>query len=160
MSIRPITAADDPAVAAIIRTVMTEYACSGEGFAIQDPEVDHMTQAYPGGPAQYYVVSAGGRVLGAGGFGPLAGVPASEQTCELRKMYFLPALRGRGAGRALLELLLQRMRDAGYRRCYLETTEQMHAARQLYTRLGFTAICAPLGATGHHGCDRFYLRPL
>src|SRR6478736_2004892 len=45
-TIRPITPADDAAVAAIIRTVMPEFGASGDGFAINDPEVDWMHRAY------------------------------------------------------------------------------------------------------------------
>lgn len=158
--IRKVTSADDVAVARIIRTVMTEFSCNRAGFAIQDAEVDTMSSAYPGGAAQYFVVARHGVVLGAGGFGPLQGFTAAPRTCELRKMYFVPELRGSGAGARLLALLLERMRAQGYARCYLETTSQMTAARALYERAGFRAIDGPLGATGHHGCDRFYARDL
>ena len=44
--IRPIESRDDAAVAAIIRTVMPEYGAIGDGFAINDPEVDWMQRAY------------------------------------------------------------------------------------------------------------------
>jgi putative acetyltransferase len=36
----------------------------------------------------------------------------------------------------------------------------MDAAQRLYERNGFTRIPAALGATGHFGCNRFYLRAL
>nr|WP_322619044.1 GNAT family N-acetyltransferase [Arenimonas daejeonensis] len=39
-------------------------------------------------------------MLGGGGVAPLDGGP--EGVCELRKMYFLPELRGRGAGATLM----------------------------------------------------------
>ena len=32
----------------------------------------------------------------------------------------------------------------------------MDAAQHLYTEAGFKALCAPLGATGHFACDRYY----
>jgi putative acetyltransferase len=158
--IRAVRAADDPAVARIIRAVMPEFACSGPGFAIHDAEVDCISKAYPGGDARYYVVERGGEVLGGGGFGRLAGSAQEERTCELRKMYFLPELRGLGAGRELLARLLAEMKEAGYRRCYLETTRQMTVAQALYRKLGFTPLPGPLGATGHFGCDRFYSKEL
>lgn len=158
--LRPIRPVDDAAVAGIIRAVMTEFRCTGEGFAIHDPEVDHMSRAYPGGDARYFVLCQHGTVIGGGGFARLHGTAAAEATCELRKMYFLPAARGLGMARELLELLLDEMRSAGYRRCYLETTSWMDAARAMYAKAGFREVCSPQGATGHHGCDRFFAREL
>jgi putative acetyltransferase len=32
----------------------------------------------------------------------------------------------------------------------------MTQAQKLYQRLGFQPLCAPMGATGHFGCDRWY----
>lgn len=158
--LRPIRSHDDDAVAAIIRTVMTEHGASGPGFAIHDAEVSAMSANYPGGDARYYVAEHAGVVLGGAGFARLQGSTPDAATCELRKMYFLPAARGRGVGRAMLELLLAEMRVAGYRRCYLETTSRMLAAQRLYRAAGFVRRCGPEGATGHHGCDTFYSREL
>ena len=154
LEIRPIRASDDSAVAGIIRTVMPEFGASGPGFAILDPEVDGMSASYARPRAAYFVVSDGARVLGGGGVAALDGGDAD--TCELRKMYFLPELRGRGAGRALLERCLGTARELGYRRCYLETLERMTTARALYLQFGFKALCAPLGKTGHFGCDSYF----
>jgi len=156
--IRPIEPRDDEAVAAIIRAVMPEFGADGSGFAIHDPEVGAMSAAYAGAGHAYFVVEVGDEVLGAGGVAPLAGADAN--TCELRKMYFLPALRGRGAGHALIEHCLATARTLGFRRCYLETLTGMDAAQALYRAHGFERVPAPLGATGHHGCNRFYLRAL
>lgn len=156
--IRSIEARDDGAVAAIIRAVMPEFGAGGAGFAIHDAEVAAMSSAYAGAGHAYYVVEAGGTVLGGGGVAPLAG--GDGDTCELRKMYFLPALRGRGAGHAMIEHCLATARDLGYRRCYLETLTGMDAAQALYLAHGFARIPEALGATGHHGCNRFYLRSL
>lgn len=158
--LRPIRPADDPLVAAVIRDVMTEFRCTGEGFAIHDPEVAAMSEAYPGGEARYYVVERDGAVLGGAGFGRLVGTDGEAAICELRKMYFRPAARGLGVARALLDLLLLEMRQAGYRRCYLETTAWMEAAQRLYRRAGFAEVPGPMGATGHHGCNKFFLREL
>ena len=157
-ALRPIRPRDDPHVAAIIRTVMPEFGATGEGFAILDPEVDHMCAAYAGDHAGYWVLVHGERVVGGGGFAALEGGPPG--VCELRKMYYLPGARGKGLGRKLLHHVLEAARAAGFERCYLETLEHMHAARHLYEQAGFTPLDGPLGATGHHGCDAWYLRDL
>ncbi len=155
---RPIRPEDDPAVAAVIAAVMPEFGADGPGFAIHDPEVRHMSHAYQRPGAAYFVIETGDRVLGGAGIAPLDG--AEPDICELRKMYFLPELRGRGAAQPLLERCLTFAREAGYRRCYIETLTGMDAAQALYRRNGFRAIERPLGATGHFGCDRYFLRDL
>lgn len=158
-TIRPIAPGDDAAIAAIIRTVMPEFGASGSGFAINDPEVDWMSRAYAGPRSAYFVVEdAGGRVLGGGGVAPLEG--GDPGTCELRKMYVLPEGRGRGAGAALMARCLEVARGLGFTCCYLETLTGMDAAMRLYARNGFRRIHGPLGATGHGGCDTFYLLDL
>ena len=153
--IRPITPADDAAMAAVIRTVMPEFGADGPGFAIHDPEVAAMAEAYGRAGAAYFVITDEvGRLLGGGGVAPLVG--GRPDTCELRKMYFLPELRGQGMGKAMTHHCLQAGRALGYTRCYLETLTGMDAAQALYRKVGFTPLCAPEGATGHHGCDRWF----
>jgi putative acetyltransferase len=157
-AIRPIEARDDAAIAAIIRAVMPEFGAVGEGFAINDPEVDWMSRAYTVPRSAYFVLERDGRVLGGGGIAPLEG--GDEDVCELRKMYFLSEARGIGAGAAMMARCLEAARSAGFRRCYLETLRGMDAAMRLYERSGFVRIPAPMGATGHGGCNAFYVREI
>ena len=153
--IRPIEPRDDAAVASVIREVMPGFGACGPGFALSDPEVGHMSTAYARPRCAFYVLEEAGRVIGCGGIAPLAG--ADAETCELRKMYYLPGARGRGLGERMLRLCLDRARELGYRRCYLETLTGMDAAMRLYQRLGFRPLEGPLGNTGHFSCDRQFL---
>ena len=132
---------------------MTEYGAVGCGFSIQDAEVDAMFEAYPAPRAAFFVVEKNGEILGCGGMGPLQG--GEPGVCELRKMYFMPALRGSGLGTRLLGMILGAARLAGYSMCYLETLENMSQARRLYSKHGFHAIQHALGNTGHSSCNRF-----
>ncbi len=156
--IRPIAPADDAAMAAIIRAVMPEFGATGDGFAINDPEVDWMSRAYSAPRHAYFVLERDNKVLGGAGIAPLAG--GDDDVCELRKMYFLPEARGLGAGAAMMSRCLDAARGAGFARCYLETLCGMDAAMRLYQRSGFHRIDGPMGATGHGGCNTFYLREL
>jgi putative acetyltransferase len=140
--IRSITAHDDSRVAYIIRSVMPEFGADGDGFAIHDAEVDWMSKAYNAPRSAYYVVELEGQVLGGGGIAPLEGA-TNPRICELRKMYFLPALRGLGAGQALLD-----------------TVVGMDSAMALYQKAGFRSLDKPMGDTGHGGCNRFYAKSL
>jgi len=154
---RPMRSTDDAAIADIIRSVMPEFGADGPGFAIHDAEVAAMHSAYARPGTAYFAIEVSGTVLGGGGIAPLDGV---DGVCELRKMYFRPGLRGIGAGTALIGRCLHSARRLGYRRCYLETLTGMDAAQALYERAGFECIPEAMGATGHFGCNRFYLRAL
>lgn len=159
LSFRPIRPEDDAAVAAIIRTVMPEFGADGPGFALHDPEVDFMSRAYAAPGAAYcVVVDEAGRVLGGGGVAPLQG--GEPGVCELKKMYFLKEARGGGMGERLLRHLLDVAQALGHRTMYLETLSGMDAAMRLYERVGFRRLCAPMGATGHGGCDTWYAKEL
>jgi len=156
LRIRHIRPQDNAAVTSVIRRVMPSFGAQGPGFALSDPEVDRMHEAYQAPRSDYWVVlDDDDRVVGCGGYAPLEGGDGS--VCELRKMYFLPEARGLGMGAKLLTTILDSARAEGFRRCYLETLEHMSRARSLYERFGFQSLDAPLGATGHHGCDRWYV---
>jgi putative acetyltransferase len=150
--------ADDPSIAAIIKSVMAQFGACGAGFAINDPEVERMSAAYDAPRSAYFVVERDARVLGGAGVAPLAG--GAFGTCELRKMYFLDEARGIGVGAQMLQHCLRVARGFGFRCCYLETLTGMSDAMRLYERAGFRRIDAALGGTGHFGCDRFYVLDL
>ncbi len=156
--IRQIVPEDNPEVASIIRKVMPEFGANGDGFAIHDPEVEDMFASYDNECAHFYVVEKGGKLIGCGGLAQLEGGP--QDTCELRKMYFLTEARGLGIGRILLSQCLSRAKELGYLKCYLETLTHMSQARALYEKMGFKKLGEPMGDTGHHGCNSWYLRCL
>ncbi|TAK30864.1 MAG: GNAT family N-acetyltransferase [Saprospiraceae bacterium] len=155
---RPIRPEDDEAVARLIRTVMTEYNCTDEGYSIHDPELDTMYDNFSHDRAIYWVVlhPATGEIAGGGGIGPLTDAPAD--TCELKKMYFYPELRGFGLGERMVALCLETAKKLGYQRCYLETVDRMKRANKLYRKMGFHRLDAPMGNTGHCSCEGWFLR--
>jgi putative acetyltransferase len=156
--IRPIELRDNPLVRDIIKTVMPEFGASGQGFAIHDTEVEDMFAAYTRQRCAYFVCEVEGKIVGGGGVAPLEGGDAD--TCELKKMYFLPEGRGKGLGQQVLSACLKAAAEIGFSFCYLETFNTMHGAMKLYEKNGFTKIESPLGNTGHFACDVFYKREL
>jgi putative acetyltransferase len=156
--IRPITLADNPQLAHIIRTVMPEFGASGKGFAIHDTEVNDMYAAYTRPRCAYWVCELMGQVIGGGGVAPLE--HGDDDTCELKKMYFLPDGRGRGLGQEVLRACLASATQLGFAFCYLETFHTMTQAMTLYERNGFEKIPGPCGNTGHFACDVFYRKKL
>ncbi len=62
---------------------------------------------------------------------------AQPGTCGIRLLAVLPAERGSGVGRALLEACIARARETGKRRVVLTTTSEMSAVRDLTESAGF-----------------------
>ena len=137
--LRPIEKSDNEQVARLIRTVMTEYDCVGEGYSINDPEVDHMFETYDHAHSAFFVIENGeGKIVGSGGVGPLEN--GEPHICELKKMYFYTILRGKGFGKTMVDLCLESAREKGYNKCYLETVKRMEKANRLYQKMGFMAM--------------------
>ena len=68
--------------------------------------------------------------------------PIDGAVCEMKRLFVEPAHRGKGAGRALAEGVIERARENGYASLRLDTLRSMAEANALYTSLGFTE-CAP-----------------
>ncbi len=56
-------------------------------------------------------------------------------TCYLQDLFTLPAARGRGVGRALIEGVYARVREQGMQRVYWQTHESNVEGRRLYDRV-------------------------
>ena len=52
-------------------------------------------------------------------------------------MYFLPAVRGRGWGKSLLDFLIDSAAKLGFDEIHLESNDALHAAIGLYLKVGF-----------------------
>lgn len=63
-----------------------------------------------------------------------------EGELEFRMLAVAPYARGRGAGEALIQAVLDQARDLGVARVVMCTRETMRAARRLYDRFGFTRL--------------------
>lgn len=66
------------------------------------------------------------------------GVKGDTEGAHLRWFIVADPLRGSGAGQRLLQAALQFCTERDYPRVYLWTFDQLHAARHLYERHGFT----------------------
>ena len=57
---------------------------------------------------------------------------ATAQSCYLEDLFVSPAARGSGAGRALIEAVVERARSRGFEKVYWHTRESNARARTLY----------------------------
>ena len=63
-----------------------------------------------------------------------------EETGEVKRMYVSPSFRKIGAGRAILQSLINAAKEAGYRKVLLDSPKFMEAAHSLYRSFAFKDI--------------------
>lgn len=130
---------DNPEAWAQARRMVREYGASlGVDLAFQlfDAEVEALEQAYTGTGETFLLAQLDGEVAGCGAVRALHDAD-QPNACEMKRLYVRPAFRGFGLGRALAERLMQHAREAGFSTMYLDTLNDMAAARELYGNLGF-----------------------
>jgi putative acetyltransferase len=156
--IRPIELRDNQAVAAIVRNVLTEFKANKPGTAYYDKELDNLSEVFRLQGSAYFVVEMDGTVHGCGGIYPTQGLPPGY--CELVKLYFDEKLRGKGVGKKLINICTDVAIKLGYTNMYLETMPELTIAVPLYEKLGFKYLDAPLGNSGHSGCNIWMVKQL
>lgn len=136
---RPLIIRDEPLDSAssrgLIALLDAEIACRyPEPGALHfrlDPD-----EVAPGCGA-FVVAFEGGVAVACGGLRVIG-----SATVEVKRLFVMPALRGRGAARQVLAALEQRAHTLGAARLVLETGTRQPEAIALYTRSGFVRIDA------------------
>jgi len=104
------------------------FDLSSKDVDLKDIEISYL---HPGGMFEV-IEDKHGRLLGTYGLFPL-----NNSTCELRKMYFLPEIRGIGLGREALQRAVGHARRLDFKLIVLKTITVLERAIHLYTRFGF-----------------------
>lgn len=156
--IREIEQKDNTEVATVIRKVLVDLGVPKVGTAYADKALDSMFENYNVAKATYFVVEFKGRIIGCAGIGPLENYEGN--ICELQKMYFLEEARGKGLGAKMIEICLEKGKEYGFDKCYLETMPYMKAAQKLYLKNGFTYLEEKMGDTGHYSCPVWMIKDL
>lgn len=66
----------------------------------------------------------------------------NEEIGEIKRMYVNPSFRNIGAGRAILQSLVDAAKETGYKKVKLDSPKFMEAAHALYRSFGFKEIPA------------------
>ena len=100
-------------------------------------DVNDAMQHYIGNRGEFRVVCEGETIVGMGAVRCL-----SDEVCELKRMWFLRAYRGRGLGRALALELIEWARDNGYKVIRLDSGSPplFAPAHKMYRALGFVDV--------------------
>ena len=125
---------DDPAAVAMVAAMESEVQRALGPMTPERTSTVAPAEMVP--PVGWFVlVCVDGQVAAGGGVRGLG-----DSVAEIKRMYVLPPLRGRGLGRTLLEGLEAAAADLGYERVRLDTAASMDAALALYGRAGYRAI--------------------
>lgn len=157
-NIRPIKPEDKSQVKQVVQSVLVEMGVPKVGTAYEDQSLNDMYAEYDKPRQAYFVVEDNDRIIGGAGIAPLAN--GDEKICELQKMYFMPEIRGKGAGAEMMSKCLSFAKESGFEKCYLETMPYMEHAQKLYARSGFKPLEGPLGDTGHYNCSVWMIKDL
>ena len=133
---------DDDRLLDIARGIFREYADSlGIDLEFQNFAAELAGMPGPYAPPEGHLMLAyvDGELAGCGAFRGLADVDYAN-ACEMKRLYVRPAFRRFGLGRLMAQALLDEARRAGYSVTLLDTLDDMEAARNLYTSLGFEEI--------------------
>ena len=151
ISYRNIEKKDNKELATLIRSVFREFGIARPGTVYYDPTTDELYELFRIEGSVYWVAWVDGSMAGGCGIYPTGGLP--EGFAELVKFYLLPEYRGKGIGRALMELCFDSARSMGYRHLYLESLPELSKAVSMYLKSGFTHIDHAMGNSGHFGCN-------
>ena len=158
IKLRTIQKEDNVQLAQIIRDTLTEFKANKPGTVYYDETTDQLFELFQKPGSIYYVALMDDEIVGGGGIYFSDGLP--NGTCELVKMYLLPEARGIGLGKRIIEECLAFAKENGYTQVYIESMPELENALKVYEKFGFKYISAPLGNTGHHGCEKWMLRSL
>jgi putative acetyltransferase len=133
--IRNASNRDRERVVALVFSVLSEYGLPPDPVS-KDSDLNDIEKNYlHSGGVFELIEDTEGNLLGTYGLYPL-----DKDTCELRKMYFVPHIRGRGLGRQVLERASGHARRLGFKAIVLETISVLKEAIRLYTRFGFVPM--------------------
>ena len=151
IKIRSATNADCESIQRLVFGVLAEYVLKndpqGTDLDIADVESNYLDR----GGVFEVLEDGAGKVVGTIGLYPL-----DAETIELRKMYLAPELRGRGLGRKILSRAIEKAKNLGYLRVYLETAFVLKQAVHLYESFGFS----PVEIKHTPRCDQGYMLEL
>jgi ribosomal protein S18 acetylase RimI-like enzyme len=131
-AVRRATPGDAPQVARLLHEFQLEYDEPSPGAEALEERYEELIRS-----KEMIVLLVGD---GPDGFAQLRFRPwvySAGLHSYLEELYVVPALRGNGLGRALLEAALEAARGEGAEQMELGTSEDDVAARKLYESLGF-----------------------
>jgi len=129
-------AVDSPPGAELVQAMRDEVAAIYEGLELDGEQMPRAGPAELSPPGGGFLVGFDGEeAICCGGIKRL-----DERSCEIKRMYVVPARRGAGVGRALLHALERHARELGYAVARLDTGPRQPGAQALFEGEGYRPI--------------------
>jgi peptidyl-dipeptidase Dcp len=114
----------------LVYTAEWNYGLGFEGYVLKG--LGEFALGYDAAKDRVWICEEGDRMVGF-----LLGMRREEGVAQLRYFILLPEYRGSGIGKMLMQMFMDWLREHGYRRAYLWTTNELETAAALYLRHGF-----------------------
>ena len=150
--VRNWQSSDGEAAANVIKMVLEEYGLPWQP-ELADRDVIEVELAYLQTGGEFWVVEQNETIVGTAAYQPIV---RGQNAVEIRKMYLLPEVRGRGLGRYLLLELENAIAIKDYQEIWIETASSLKEAVKLYERNGYK----PANGVETARCDLVYLKRL
>ena len=150
--IRDWQKSDRTGAAEVIKTVLEEYGLPWQP-ELADRDVVEIESAYIETGGEFWVVEKNSTIVGTAAYQPIS---RGQNAVEIRKMYLLPEVRGKGLGKYLLRELEKAIAVKDYQEIWLETASILKEAVILYERSGYK----PVNDVETERCDLAYLKKI
>jgi L-amino acid N-acyltransferase YncA len=148
LTVRPAAAADIPAIAAIYSPAVLTGTASFEVDPPDEAEMLRRFEAITGAGYPYFVAEFEGRIAGYAYASAYRTRPGYRFTVE-DSVYVATDAQGKGVGKALLERVIARCRDDGFRLMIAVIGDSANfASITLHRRLGFR-YCGTIHSVGY-----------
>lgn len=143
---------DRDQAAQVINKVLREYGLPWQPTEA-DRDVIEVEQAYLQAGGEFWVVEFQADIVGTAAYYP---IKRGDLAVEIRKMYLLPQVRGKGLGKYLLQQLETAIAQKGFRTIWLETASILKEAVILYEKNGYQ----PASGVETARCDLVYRKKI
>lgn len=156
--IRPIKTEDNEGLSKLIQAILLSYNLDKPGTAYFDPYLNKLYEHYETNErSDYWVLTKNDKVFGGIGIGPFDEV---GQVAEVQKYYISRELQGLGYGTRLYNIAEHYAREKGYSTLYIETSNKLSKANEVYKHFGFKKLQAPLDNSTHGLMDTWFIKDL
>ena len=125
---------DFPKITALVSQCLAEF---NRHLSLNDDDKDliNIESTYLNAGGIFLIAKDNSNIIGT-----VAVLSYAEDTGMIKKMYIDKLYRGKGLGKRLMNEVLHRCAQLGIKKLYLETLDEMTAAKTLYKKYGFIVV--------------------